>query len=178
MEMQNETTKVPALVQKIRTAANTDRLLSAVCLLWSKRIRARNQVTVTRLATSLEENGFHFTKDEIRSLLQKLADLGLGKLHKNTRGKVLSLVDIRYTLQSVGKAVVAKETNLAIFSVANKFRKLPEIETVTPAPKKEPVVTTDKYNISITGNINGRQIKVPLTNEEFSSFMTNLLIQK
>lgn len=174
MEAQVET-KVTGLAGKVKAAALSDAGLMAVCTIWASRERARSQVTVQTLLKSLHDNGFkNFDKQQVTGILMKLANLGLGKLYKDSKGRIRSLIDIKFTLQSIGLAVTGKQGAVAPFKQANKFVDAPVPEVKAPISKPN---GRKQYTMAISGDIDGRHISVPLTTEEFRLFLETVIVK-
>jgi predicted ABC-class ATPase len=96
--------------------------------MFSKRQRARNQVTVRALALRMKEEGYDHSAEDYAKVLKAMADAGLGQLKFDRTGEVIALVNVQTTLQSVGQAVIGKAKNLQEFKQRRKFKDFEELE--------------------------------------------------
>lgn len=126
----------------IKAEATKNPVFNAVCHLFAVRERARSQVTLSTLMVSMSREGYNFNREQLEGVLEFLAHSGVGRLAKNSKGRVHALKDIKYTLQSVGRAGSDKATTVDKFVPNTTYSDLPQkaLAAVIPTPRApEPV---------------------------------------
>lgn len=163
------------IIERLRTRATKDTAANAVFYVWSCRQRARNQVTMHALEYKMKAEGFNFTSRQYGAVLEELASLGLGKLEKDSRGRVTALKDVKTTLQSIGQVAVGQKLELAAFKEKSKFTELSEkVSTLSAIATqvKDPVL---QFPVSLTVVVNGKPVnfRIPpgLSAEEISKLV-------
>lgn len=124
------------VIETLRIMASKSKVANDVFHDFAARERARNQLTVDTLYYRMKAGGFNYSKEECRDVIRGLGSLGIGTLKTNNSGKVIALVDIRHTLQSVGKAAIAERSmapRLDPYAQRNKYSPL-KVPQETPKP--------------------------------------------
>jgi hypothetical protein len=111
-------------VQKLTNEAKVNPVWNAVAHVFALRERARSQVTVTALEQRMKDEGFEFGREDYENVLKLLASVGVGKLVRDTKGRINALVDIKVTLQSIGKVAAGAATEVMGFQRKRRFGKL------------------------------------------------------
>lgn len=162
------------IATELKKEADKNKVFNDVCAVFALRERARSQVTVNALKAAMEKNGFTYAKDDYKDVIARLARLGVGKLNKDSKGRVRGLTDVKYTLQSIGLTAVGEKLNLAPFNARNKFTKLPDIQE-SPTEIREAAVKTKQPDTALVSKVNGKTIHIPLTQDQFTAFLSELL---
>src|SRR4051812_39144764 len=76
------------LVMALKEEASENAVFHAMCKVFSKRERARQQITIVALKAVMKKHHFNFTRHELESELKFMAKLGLGHLDKAPNGKI------------------------------------------------------------------------------------------
>lgn len=103
---------------------------------FATRERARGQVTLRALILRMKKQGFSHDPKAYASILKALADCGFGELRTNRAGNIIGVFGIRVTLQSIGAAVIGRETQVIKYAPRNKYSPL-KAET-KPEPELKP----------------------------------------
>jgi hypothetical protein len=105
-------------------------------LLCASRHRARKDLTVVSVSRNMKAQGFDHSDDKIISVLKLLADLGVGKIDKDHKGRIRALKDIRIKLQSLGAAALGEvKDELKGFRPRTNFGTLPQPTPPKAAPE-------------------------------------------
>lgn len=190
------------VVQALRLEAKQNPVFDAITTVFALRERARSQVTVRALQQRMQAEGYELEKEQIEHALKFLANLRIGTLvtgrpYDGRPGRVKALVNIKYTLQSVGKAAQGETGGISSFNKRASFIALPTrpVKTpppvVRPAPKvvkvaSKPAVMVQKEALArhvkaaavLTATFDGEKLELPLTGSQFKSFILGLLGKK
>lgn len=132
-----EPQKLMSIPERLSALASQNKAFNAIAHIWSLRERARSQVTVHTLMTTLKIEGFDYQKSEVVEVLKTLANMKIGRLELNSKGETIALKDVKYTLQSIGLASVSKKP-LSPHTPKTVFTKLPiPKKKIDPFLKKE-----------------------------------------
>ena len=147
MNLETQSTKPLAMdqVSALRILADNNQVFNAMAHVFAMRERTRGQITVSSLFASMEKEGYKYTKEEYAKVLSSLADIKLGRLEKNGAGKSVALKDIRYTLQSIGMASIAKKPDLTKYQPKKTYIKLPAV-VPAPVPSAAPTPASPQKN--------------------------------
>lgn len=127
------------VVAKLRDEASKNPTFNAVCHIFAMRERSRNRVTLNSLMATMKREGFvKFDKASYEGVLKLLADLNLGKLDYDIRGRLRSVKGIKVTLQSIGMSAVSKQDSLATVSEKDQPLKQPQLPKIPPFPSPFP----------------------------------------
>lgn len=140
------------VIEKLRARIESDPVLKAICKKFASRQRARGQITVTSLKQAMDKDGYSFPKSAYVDALRFLASLNLGRLHKSNNGKIRSLTDIKWTLQSIGQIGLGNNNALL-----KNFKR--------PIKYKPLVNQTAKTIVTmgnLTVNLDGKMVSFPL----------------
>jgi hypothetical protein len=173
MQESTDSTTPTVLVQALQKEAKSNKAFEAVCTLFASRERARHQVTLQSLRYSMLKEGFHFDEETYAQILSFLAKAGVGKIVRNKKNQVTALVEVKYTLQTIGKAALSATDNVKSFTPDRKYSKIP-VPTKAPTASKEHVMPT--FNASIRTE-DGR-LSIPLSEDDFKTILTELFIKK
>ncbi len=180
--METTTHKAPTqIATELKKEAEKNKAFEDVCTVFAMRERARSQVTINSLKAAMDKEGYKHDKDAYKDVISRLARLGVGKLHKDTKGRVRALTDVKYTLQSVGLSAVGEKLNVSPFRKSNRFSALPTKKAVTPSDIREATAqSVPKKDVitALVSNINGKQIEIPLTQKQFTAFLAELIDTK
>jgi len=121
------------MVEKLKVSCKTDKTLDAIMHVFALRERARSQVTLGGLAQRMKSAGFEYGREQYVKALTELASAGLGKLQKDSKGRVQALVEIKVALQSLGKAVLEKGEPKP-FKQRSTYQKIKSMRNTVGAP--------------------------------------------
>ncbi len=188
MKASTQTVQVPTksikdVVTQLQAAAKTSPVFNAVCYIFAIRERARQQVMVNTLQARMAKEGFNYNLDELMGVLKTLAGLGLGRLHHDSKGKILGLKEIKHTLQSIGLAAISKSDSIQNFRPSTSFAKLPvaeastaKVQAVVAAPLRRPLP------VVMTVTIDGKPVvfEAPhgISPEDLASLLSRLYSSK
>lgn len=171
-----------AVIDALREEAKFNGDFAAVAKVFSNRERSRAQVTVNTLKAAMAAEQWNLTTEAAQHIIKFLADLKLGTLHKDTKGRIRGLINIKYTLQSIGKAaIVPMENALSTFKHRTKQASLPTAPMKTPPPVQRPAPKLIKTRSQLTNtfgvklNFQGEEVDINLTPGEFKSFLQRIL---
>ena len=116
--------KYEEITEQLKKIASTQ-VGKAVFLSWGLRKRGRNQVTVRALALRMQKEGFTYATSDYEEFLKRLAKAGLGRAITTHDGRIKALVEVKYTLQSIGQAALDGGKDLINLTKRVKFIKLP-----------------------------------------------------
>lgn len=194
MEMINTVAKVNSpkdLITQLKAEVSKNRVFNDMCHVFATRERARQQVTIPALMAVMKKNGFNHSKNDYEKALRVMANLGLGILDFDGRGRLRSLKGVKVTLQSIGMAALSG-------GQINKFRpqvrlaKLPGVPqtiveaaasktTITPPPTI-PDMNKDMCKIVFTVEVGGKKVlfEIPegVPKEELGQFIAGLYPRK
>lgn len=129
------------IIETLKQKASQNQATNDVLHAWAARERARQSVTVEALTHRMKREGFKHTREDYAEVLKTMADLGIGQLVKDSKGRISALKDVKTTLQSLGSAVVGTAANLKSFRARNRYRKMPHNQAPAPAASKSVVIT-------------------------------------
>ncbi len=136
------------VIETLRIMASKSKVANDVFHDFAARERARNQLTVDTLYYRMKAGGFNHSKDECRDVIKGLGTLGIGMLQMNSRGHITALVNIKHTLQSIGKAAIAERSatapKLESYTQRNKYSRLAMSQKTSETPAK--VSQTTSYD--------------------------------
>lgn len=147
---------------------------NAVFHVFALRQRARQQVTIVALTAKMEDEGFKFKVNQYQDLLKFLANLDLGTLAMDSKGRIRALTQVKITLQSIGEAAIGTKTKFDSFKQRAKFRVLPARGRIA-VKKQPPAGATAGVQLSVTAVINGKAVTMWLPKELSSSEIATLL---
>ncbi len=135
------------VIETLRIMASKSKIANDVFHDFAARERARNQLTVDTLYYRMKAGGFTYSKDECRDVIKGLGSLGIGTLKTDTGGRVIALVNIKHTLQSIGKAAIAEKNTAKLddYNQRNKYTPIPVAKEVTAPPAPEPRLYCPMY---------------------------------
>lgn len=147
------------VVETLKKEIDSNPVVSDVLHVFAMRKRTRAVVTLHSLVQRMKNAGFNHERSEYITVLKVLANIGLGKLDVDSRGKVRALKDIKTTLQSIGQAAIQQADNLVNFHQRNKFHKInPEVIGLRR-------VAPTGTDVSLKVLINGKEVSVSLSKE-------------
>lgn len=186
------------VIDSLKQVAKKDPAVDATLTMFAARERARSQVTLRGLKQRMEAEGWDkFDDSDYKRVLKLLAEHGIGKLEKDSSGRVTALTEIKITLQSLGQAVLGGvRKGVEKWSPRNKYVPVKKPAT-PPAPPKveekrsvEPATTphpmrraTDQAPLidaaeTLTVRYNGKplvfQVPEGFTAQEIADFLVNL----
>lgn len=160
-------TNANQVIEVLKNEIQINPVANAVLHVWALRRRARNSVTVSALTQRMTKEKFDFPKEEYAKFLKGLANLGLGTLETDKKGRVKALKGIDITLQSLGKAVCdSKKSQLTSFRARNKYVSLPGSKqpanrvTTEAAPAISRALP--RSPISLVVFINNKTVSIPV----------------
>jgi len=158
------------MIQELKTEAANNAASNAVFHMFALRKRARRSITIHGLYQRMLKEGFDFKRQEYTSVLKLLDKLGFGSLALNKNGNVKGLYNIQVTLQSIGRLVCEKTTELSGVRTKNSFKTI--VSTIDNKPK------TLDFTVGLTLKINNKdlQIQVPkdMTTGEIATLINKL----
>lgn len=155
-----------AVVERLKKEAVDNPIFSALCHFLGSRDRTRSQMTIAAVRLSMAREGYHFQRVDYERIFKFLANLGIGTLEFDKGAQLQALVNINYTLQSVGMVAVTDALKLEAFTPSAP-PKAPAVRQTTVA-KPTPVVAKilakepEAYTTSLVVNIDGQAISFPL----------------
>lgn len=170
----NMNLSIKSLATSIRALAETNRMFSDICTIFAMRERSRSQVTVNTLLRAVEEAKMKYNKQDCRKVLEILASYNIGLLVKDTKGRVRALINIKYTLQSLGLAAVGSNLNLKPFIARSNQAELPVEATKLVEKHNNSKPNQPKMVAKVVMSNGNETISIPLTNEQFMNFMADL----
>lgn len=182
------------ITQALKQGASANKNINNVCLVFAMRERTRFQVTVGSLRLAMAQEGYMMTVKDIEEVLIFFASVGIGKLHYNNKKRLTGLVEVKWTLQSIGRAALGEAVSVARAERQRRYANLPgtmQQKTGVPAPviaaplKDAPLAPptplaapVTKHQVYLTTKVAGREVKFPyptlLTSEEFMELIAEL----
>lgn len=113
------------VIQKLKTETKNNPAANPVFHLLALRRRTRGTITLGALAQKMRREGFEYTNDQYRELLNTMAVAGVGSPVVNRVGNVVGIKNIKVNLAALGKAALdAKELEaLGVIAEAPKARR-------------------------------------------------------
>lgn len=136
--------KLETIVPVLRTEAASNPVMNDVMSLFASRQRARQEVTLRALYYKMYKEGFSHRREAYAQVLQRLAELGVGEIQKNYRGRIVALKNVRITLQSLGKAVLQGGMVLRTMRRRNRYQSLPTTANANPTAPVIPITRAPK----------------------------------
>lgn len=178
------------MIEKLRDEAKKNKCLNAICHVFALRERARGQVTLGALKQTMAKEGFDFKNSEYEDVLIFFGKIGLGTVSKNSKGRVDALKNIKYTLQTIGRAAVSEEhVPTKKFAPRNKYIDAPIVPPVAPPAELtnfERPVPQDAIkvqpgrlveNVALTASINGMPVVFVIADSLETSQLGRLLVK-
>jgi hypothetical protein len=178
-----------SVIQSLRQEASSNKISADIFLCLGLRERARNDVTVTGLAARMKEDGFDYPEAEYARFIRFLANLQLGTLKTDSKGRAVAIQDIRLTLQSIGQAALGERHSFLAWKQRKRYIKLltpntppakpslptPTVKVQAPRIVAKPAVLQAEVSITITVGGKPVQISMPkgLTPSEIAEFLTH-----
>lgn len=152
---------VNEVVERLKQEAQNNQVASDVFHVLAVRRRARSELTLRSLYNKMTSEGFKHTSTEYSGVLELLGALELGTVQKNQRGRVKALVDVRATVESIGKAALGIRKDLAYFFPRDKVRR----HVYAPKPRQIPKPVVNKVNkINLELIVNGKSLSIAVPN--------------
>lgn len=170
---------VEQVVESLKDEANKNPVAKDVFYVLATRKRARQQLTVTSLANRMKAEGFRHQRYEYAKVFEFLADLDLGKLIRNQRGRVSGLSNITVKLQSIGLAGYQENREIEEFVPRKIFKRFPEVKAkkITPTEFKQRR-EEDINRLSLEVTINGKKLNITIpdtfTADDLADFIRRL----
>lgn len=147
---------VAITTEKLRKAAQADKVFNDIFHVFAARQRARRMVSVSALAQRMKKEGFNYAKNEYRRFLKFMSSLGLGKLVIDRSGAVRALEGVTVSLQSIGLVACSQGADsFRGLPEKNRFKDLPVSIEDQPRPE-------NKVSLTLTFNINNKMIPIEL----------------
>lgn len=135
------------VIDRLREESKKSPVLTAVLVYFGSRKRARGTLSAQVLQRSMAREGFTYSHNDYAKVLELLASLGLGKINRDSRGRIKGLKEVTVTFQSIGKAVIDEaERPLAIFNKRERYSKVLTLMSGI-APAKSPMPKTVRVKI-------------------------------
>lgn len=169
------------IVEMLRSKARGSKTFENVCVVFAVRERARSQITVASLKQTMLKHGYpDFTSAHASDVIEFLSSLNIGIIHKDTKGRVKALINVKYTLQSIGAAALGETPRVEGFNQKRRFIQLPVKTEKVMEQRKEALIEKSKetYPARVTAELDGRTIDFPLTAIEFKQFLATILSKK
>lgn len=100
-----QTEEVLNITSKLKDKVAKSPALAALCGIFAKRERNRNEITVLAMYVNLIKEGRSFSKSQIKEAFKTLEEAGIGKLGLDSKQQIVSLKDIKVNLPEVGAAL-------------------------------------------------------------------------
>lgn len=152
------------LVSKLRQAAK-DPVANAVFHVLALRERTRKNITVSGLSLRMSREKYKYSNAEYAQVLKTLAQLGLGVLQTDAKGRPKALREIKISLQSVGRAALndMEATEIKAARFRNRYGKIINFGPPLPEAPKFPGLTVS--NVSLRTQVNGKKVIVEFEEE-------------
>lgn len=154
------------IVTQLRDEVRKNPVFNDVCHVFALRERARQQVTIGSLFSTMKKNGFHHTKEQYKGVIKALAALGFGRLEKDKNNNIVALKNVCITLQSIGRAALGSTGKLEANVPRPKFVDMPQ--TFIEKPKSA-------YKVILTVLVEGTPIKIEVPTKVTESNLGELL---
>lgn len=175
------------MVEKLREETKKSKCLNAICHVFALRERARGQVTLVALKQTMAKEGFTFRDTEYEAALTFLGNVGLGSITRGPKGRVSAITNIRYTLQTIGRAAVSNEQESPKkFIQRNKYTDVPTVPPIAapinferPVPEDAIKVNPGRLveNVALTASINGMPVVFVIADQLETSQLGKLLVK-
>lgn len=96
------------------------------------RERTRGQITLMGLKLRMKRSGFEYSTAEYANILKAMADCGFGTLRLDSKGKIFALINVKTTLQSIGRAVVSGSPDSPLKNLAPRHKYSPLVASEDP----------------------------------------------
>jgi hypothetical protein len=138
------------LTNNLRLLAKNNEVFNAMAHVFAMRERTRDQVTVHTISTVMAKEGYNFTAEQYRVVLEKLAMMQVGTVQTDRKGRVSALKSINITLQSLGKTALSMVDTLVKASGQSKrYIKLPELPEAKVIEIAPPVIVDNVLKVPI-----------------------------
>jgi hypothetical protein len=166
-------------IERLTTEAKSNPVWNAVAHVFALRERARSQVTIQALMQKMREEGFNWDRKDYEQVLRLLASVGVGRLVSDSKGRPLALVDIKLTLQSIGKVAAGGSTEVQGFRRKSRFGRLAgpmvrrkrrkaratkTVEVRRPTRQPRPY-QTPAPRLILTVIVNDKPVNIPVPND-------------
>lgn len=159
----NLTVQTETMIEKLKTRAQQDKLFNLVCQKFSNRQRARSRITISALYQTLGKDGYKFLKSDYEDIIKFLASTGAGNLHKSYTGRIDSLRNMKYTLQSIGQVALGNSTALVRFQAYTKLRPRKQLTPASvPGPMMVGMTKNPKISAILTVMMNNEKYEFPI----------------
>lgn len=111
-------------VTQIKQRAEQSPVFNAMVHWFAVRERTRQQITLAHLKQKMGKEGYTFAPEAYGEELVFMANLGIGKLEHDAKGRIKALKGIRLTLQSIGAAAIENK-KVVNSKPATQYAKLP-----------------------------------------------------
>ena len=126
------------MIVTLSKIAKNDPVLSDVMFLFSTRKRARFMISVEALQNKMTEEKFEYSRKQLGSVFETLAQCGIGRVQRTPKGHVKALVDLKVRIPDLGKAILG-EGQLRRYRQRHRFQSLPGADVSIPvAPTSKP----------------------------------------
>ena len=177
MEMQKSN------IESLRSKVSQDKVAQDVMHVLSFRQKGRHCLTLHALNFRMHREGFTHPAERYRNVLKMIADAGFAKADLDKKGRIKGLKEIKYTLASLGKAVLQQEDKIKSYTQRNRFKDLVNMaEMIKTPPVLAKVVELKPFHVSdsvsITLSINDKPVVIPLptnfTTDEIAGLINRL----
>lgn len=130
-------------IETLRNMASKSSAANDLFHSFATRQRARGQLTVRGIQLRMKKEGFNHKNAEYADILKGMADCGIGKLKRNSRGTVYALTNITIQLQSLGKSIIERKVMLKNNAPRHRYSPIKaDPAPVVQAPVKQQVLTS------------------------------------
>lgn len=160
------------VIQRLREELEKNHAFNAVMHMLALRNRARGVMTVHSLVLKMSAEGFKYGAQEYRNIIQILAELGIGEVAYDRKKRAKALVNIKYTLQSVGAAACGQDVDLTPYHQRDlkKHTRKHFVEvahtTTTPSKKKSEILSNMTFSLTYKGKPVKVEISKGISSEE------------
>lgn len=119
------------ITESLHKAASTNKVIHDICFVFAMRDRTRFQVNVGPLRLAMARAGYHLTVKEIEEALVFFASLGIGKLAYDNKKRLKGLVEVRWTLQSIGKTALGEDQKVTRSHQQRRYQAMLPATTVS-----------------------------------------------
>jgi hypothetical protein len=140
-----------------------------VCAL---RQRNRNKLTIKSIYQKMLLKGFNYDRSHYEKILKVMADLDLGKLEVNKKGKTIGLTDIKIPLKKLGALVIEQKLLVSEATIV-KTSEATKQQWGAGATARGP----KGYPVSITVVVNGKPVNFRVPPELTTTDIADLVVR-
>lgn len=172
-----------SLATELKEAAVKSKVFNDACKMFAERQRTRQQITMQALNAMMRKKGYTYTREEQEEILKIMANLSLGTLQYNKRGRLIALKGISTTLQSIGATVTNGAKKVQSFTPRPQLAKLPDVpqtmvsSSSTPKPSAESMCKVE-FTVTVDDKVVNFTLPQDIPKEDLGQFIASLYPRK